>query len=195
MNEPISTATPPPEEPMVAAVERMRDIYRFCSYDEVARFVLDTAQELIPSEAASCMLVSTKADGLHIIAASGPDADLLEGQTLSMNRGVAAFAVNNGSVVAVSAPEDDPRFDKEVDRRTGFTTRNLLCAPLKYDKEILGVVELLNSPEKRGFTRENANILVFLATTFSEYAATALPLGQDAFTDESFVESQSPLGG
>lgn len=180
---------------MVDAVERMGDIYGLCSYDEVARFVLDVAQELIPCEVASCMLVSPKGDELCVIAATGPSAHLMEGESLSMHRGVAAFAVKNGSVVAVSSPEDDPRFNREIDQRPGLTPRNLLCAPLKYDKEIMGVLELLNSPQRRGFTRENANILAYLATTFSEYVATSLPFGQDAFTDETFVETQPPQSG
>ena len=59
---------------------------------------------------------------------------------------------------------DDPRFSKDVDRRTGYRTRTILCAPVS-DRagRIVGVIQVLN--KKTGpFSDHDAIILAALAT-------------------------------
>ena len=48
--------------------------------------------------------------------------------TVFWQRNGAAFTDNQ--VLHVPAPYDDPRFNREVDKRTGFVTRNILAAPM-----------------------------------------------------------------
>jgi len=38
----------------------------------------------------------------------------------------------------------DPRFYAEVDHRTGFTTREVVCVPLRIRNAVTGVIELIN---------------------------------------------------
>ena len=39
----------------------------------------------------------------------------------------------------------DPRFDQSNDREFGFTTRSVLCVPVKdEDGEVIGVVQMLS---------------------------------------------------
>jgi PAS domain S-box-containing protein len=39
----------------------------------------------------------------------------------------------------------DQRFDPETDRRTGFKTHAIACAPIRYRGEVIGILEALNS--------------------------------------------------
>ena len=59
--------------------------------------------------------------------------------------GIAGAVYQSGTGEIVSDAYADPRFAREVDQETGFTTRSILCAPVRNAKgETIGVVEMLN---------------------------------------------------
>jgi phosphoserine phosphatase len=73
----------------------------------------------------------------------------------------AAFTANE--VLVVADPYHDPRFNREVDKKTGFVTRNLLTAPMaNLDRQPLGVVQAIN---KRGgpFAESDIALIQLLA--------------------------------
>jgi signal transduction histidine kinase len=84
--------------------------------------------------------------------------------------GIAGWVFQNRSPTVVSDTSTDPRFDAEVDRKTGFQTRNILCVPLiNRQKECLGTLQALN--KNRGdFTQDDVEML----TSLSDYATIAL---------------------
>src|SRR6202023_3704146 len=62
--------------------------------------------------------------------------------------GIAGATVTSGDVLNIPDPYADPRFNREIDRTSGFRTRNLLNVPvIDRTGEPLGVVQVLN---KRG---------------------------------------------
>lgn len=64
------------------------------------------------------------------------------------DRGIAGHVAATGTVLNVPDPYADPRFNQNVDRQTGYTTRSILCGPLRGgDGRTLGVLQVLN---KRG---------------------------------------------
>jgi len=36
------------------------------------------------------------------------------------------------------------KFDKSWDRKTGFTTRQVLCVPMKFQRTLIGVIQIIN---------------------------------------------------
>lgn len=61
------------------------------------------------------------------------------------DRGIAGAALRSGEAVRIDDAYDDPRFNPEVDRATGFRTRSLLTVPLRgWDDRPLGVLQALN---------------------------------------------------
>ncbi len=64
------------------------------------------------------------------------------------SRGIAGEAFRTQRAINVPDAYADPRFNPEVDKKTGFTTRNLLTSPLiGVDRRPVGVLQVLN---KRG---------------------------------------------
>ena len=79
---------------------------------------------------------------------------------LPSSRGIAGWVARNGETVNLADAYEDPRFEPEVDRRTGYRTRTLLCLPiLNKEGEVAGVLQLLNkaagrfTPADEGFLR------------------------------------------
>lgn len=59
--------------------------------------------------------------------------------------GIAGHVFQSGHGLIVADAYADPRFNREVDSQTGFTTRNILCVPLRTLRgEKIGVAQLLN---------------------------------------------------
>ena len=54
----------------------------------------------------------------------------------------------------------DPRFNQEVDKQTGYRTRNILCMPiLNYEGEIMGVAQIMNKTDgEAAFTTEDEKV-------------------------------------
>ncbi len=59
--------------------------------------------------------------------------------------GIAGNVFSNGTGLIVADAYADPRFNADVDQRTGFTTRNVLAAPIRTMRgEVIGVTQVLN---------------------------------------------------
>jgi len=82
---------------------------------------------------------------------------------LPVGRGIAGAVALNLRTEVINDAYQDSRFNKEVDSRTGFRTRNMICMPiLGSEVELLGVIQVLN---KKGgnFNFQDESILSALA--------------------------------
>ena len=83
---------------------------------------------------------------------------------LPVGTGLAGWAAAQGETINLADAYEDSRFNREVDRRTGYRTRSLLCMPIR-DREgsVAGVVQVLN--KRRGtFTAEDEELLAVLGS-------------------------------
>jgi adenylate cyclase len=73
--------------------------------------------------------------------------------------GIAGSIFQSGVGEIVHNVYEDKRFNAKIDEQTGFTTRNIVCAPVKTVRnEVIGIIQILN--KKRGrFTKEDLEIL------------------------------------
>lgn len=63
----------------------------------------------------------------------------------SADRGIAGEVVRTGQIINVPDAYADPRFNPEIDRKTGFRTRNMITFPLLgFDNSVVGVLQVLN---------------------------------------------------
>jgi GAF domain-containing protein len=67
---------------------------------------------------------------------------------------------------------EDPRFAKDLAEATGYVPRGLMAVPLLNEERALGVLEVLDRPQRPGFTLEQADLLGL----FANQAAIALDL-------------------
>ena len=59
--------------------------------------------------------------------------------------GVAGSVFTRGEAEIIADAYADPRFNQEVDRRTGYRTRNILCVPIRNkNREVIGITQVLN---------------------------------------------------
>ncbi len=64
------------------------------------------------------------------------------------NTGIAGHVFTTGVGTVVLDPYNHPHFNSKVDLETGYTTRSILCAPVRTVKgEVIGVLQMLNKRE------------------------------------------------
>lgn len=82
----------------------------------------------------------------------------------SADKGFAGYAVKTGETIRIKDVYQDSRFNKEIDKHTGYKTNNLLCMPIRNIKfEIIGAFQVLNKQDGN-FTLEDESILLAIGT-------------------------------
>jgi serine/threonine-protein kinase len=78
--------------------------------------------------------------------------------------GISGTVAATGETINIPDAYADPRFNPEIDRRTGYKTRNMLTFPMRaQDGKILGVFQILN--KRGGFGPEDMETLSVLAAS------------------------------
>jgi len=102
------------------------------------------AERLTDSEASSIMLVADDKKHLFFRVASGEKAKALKTMTLPIGQGIAGAVAVNRKPEIVPDTKKDPRFAGKFDKASGFVTRSLMCVPMLFRGELIGVAEVLN---------------------------------------------------
>ena len=80
------------------------------------------------------------------------------------NSGIAGHVFSTGESLIIHDAYADPRFNRSIDEQTGFTTRNILCVPIRTVKdEVIGVAQTLNR-RKGNFARRDLQVLEAMTT-------------------------------
>eukprot|EP00931_Biecheleriopsis_adriatica_P102608 TRINITY_DN77553_c0_g1_i1.p1 TRINITY_DN77553_c0_g1~~TRINITY_DN77553_c0_g1_i1.p1 ORF type:complete len:774 (+),score=150.41 TRINITY_DN77553_c0_g1_i1:102-2324(+) len=105
----------------------------------VLRQIMDEAKMLVGAEVASVFLVDENSQELYSnVNSTGSEL------RIPISVGIAGHVATTGELLVIRDAYHDERFNKDVDVKTGFKTRNMICAPLTKSGSVLGVVQLIN---------------------------------------------------
>ena len=114
-------------------------------------------------EAASLLLINPSTKNLYFKTASGNMA-VLKNLSLKMGEGIAGWVALHRKSLIVNQAKDDPRHKQDIDQMTGFVTHSIIAAPVEYQGEILGTLEVLNPREKPQFDHTDLVLVEALAS-------------------------------
>lgn len=135
--------------------------------DKLLRVILETALGLVDGDRGTVYIVDRERDELWSRVLKGEEHIEIRMPTGS---GIAGYVAATGDTLNIGDAYYDPRFNPEIDKRSGYRTRSILCMPMKNrDGTIVGVFQLLNK-RSGTFTAEDEAILGAL----SVHAAIAL---------------------
>lgn len=107
--------------------------------------------DLLGAERATLYLVDREKGEIWAEVATNEDGTPLEIH-MPLGAGIAGHVGATGEAVNIPDAYADERFNREVDIRTGFQTRNMLCLPLRrQDGEVFAVTQLLNKRDGERF--------------------------------------------
>jgi hypothetical protein len=140
-------------EPLICTIDALMQCSFLMNADLstecVVRNIMEQARNLLGAEAASVFLVDASRQELYsTVNSTGGEL------RLPINAGIAGHVASTGEALVIPDAYSDDRFDSANDLRTGFTTCNMICAPLKLKKGVvIGVVQLINKTCNGAFCR------------------------------------------
>ena len=131
--------------------------------EELLDLIMREAAAAVAAEA-SCIAVYDPLDSLlHIEFASGEADEGVMHLSLAVGQGILGTVAVTGRALKVDDVGRDPRFDPSIDRRTGFTTKSIVAAPILWKDELLAVLEVINKRGGPSFTEEDSMMLEVVA--------------------------------
>ncbi|HXO91964.1 MAG TPA: GAF domain-containing protein [Stellaceae bacterium] len=141
------------------------------SLDHQLPRLIELIVEALDAERATLFLHDADAGELFSREARGEGVAEIR---IPQNVGIAGSIFGSGVAEIIDDAYRDPRFNAEVDRRTGFRTRSILCVPLRNRADqVIGVTQVLNK-RSGAFTA----IDMALLEAISRHAASALEQAQ-----------------
>lgn len=136
------------------------------SLPELARLVEQVTQmsQRALNAAASSVLLFDGGELLFEVA-RGRAGKALKQVRLSAQTGIAGWVARHGKPLVVNDVTLDQRFNASVDETTGFATRSVICVPLMVERRVIGVIEVLNKLDENGFSEQDLEALVAVAST------------------------------
>jgi adenylate cyclase len=126
----------------------------------IGRIMAATTQ-LLACERASLFVYDEKADELFSLYADGMETREIRVPT---HAGIAGAVFTSGRTETIADPYADPRFNSDVDLRTGFKTRSILCVPITNKAGArVGVAQALNKRDGAFTAKDEARLKAFAA--------------------------------
>ncbi len=137
--------------------------------------ILTWANRLVPSESGSILLddplLKWDPQGrgqLFFAACFGRGSRALVGTSLGEQCGIAGVTYRRGRPYISKDVQKDSRSYAVVDKKTGFQTRSIICAPIVIGGAKIGVIELINRKGKANYDEHDLALLEI----FAGYTAT-----------------------
>jgi sigma-B regulation protein RsbU (phosphoserine phosphatase) len=167
--------------------------------EEILQKTITSSLQVLDADRASVFLYDPRADELYIKVStsypeiesrqqgSGPEAENRSNTSsiirFPSGRGIAGETAQRRQLINVPDCYADPRFNRDIDRQTGYVTRSMLSVPLLgVDQALVGVLQVINKREGV-FNEDDERI----ATILAAHCAVAL---QRAMLLEEYVHKQ-----
>jgi len=137
---------------------------------EVLSIIMEKVSMLLQPKTWSLLLLDEETDELTFEIAVSPAANRLKGVRLQKGEGIAGWVAMHGEPLLIPNVTEDDRFASKIDEAMSFSTRSIICVPLKSKNRVLGVIELVNRLSEAQFSEADIKILC----TIADYAAIAI---------------------
>jgi HD-GYP domain-containing protein (c-di-GMP phosphodiesterase class II) len=127
--------------------------------DRLLALVVDEAAKVAEADRCTLFLVDRDRGELWSKVAHGTETI-----RVPLGAGIVGAVAAAGAPVRIADAYADARFNREVDRGTGYHTRTILAVPMSNTRgEVVGVLQALNRRDGGAFTEEDEELLGALA--------------------------------
>jgi len=160
-----------PEELLKIIFDYIGKIARQKDVDQLLLLLADMGRDIISADRCTVWLLDRKHGTLWSKVAHG-----LDRISIPSEHGIVGYVVRTGEALIINDPYNDSRFDKEVDRKTGYKTRNIISLPIQNSRgENFGVFQAVNKLSGSGsFTNQDMEYLLLAASYTGKELEAAL---------------------
>lgn len=154
----------------VGQLSKLLDVAKIMSFekdlDKLLNFIATNVTGALDSERCSIFLVDERTNQIWSRVAMGAENEI----RFPRGAGIVGAVIDTGATINIDDAYADRRFNQQVDRDTGYRTRNLICVPLyNINGAVIGACEALNK-HNGGFTQADEQYLL----AFGSAAAVAI---------------------
>ena len=134
---------------------------------------VEVARGIFSAKAATVFLYDAETDELVFEAVAGAGAETLLGERIPSSTGIAGWVLVTRQPLVLEDVTQDPRWGGQaIAEQTGYTPKGLMAVPLIQEEDSVGVLQVLDRPQKARFSLEEMELLGL----FANQAAIALDL-------------------
>lgn len=166
--------------------------------EDMLKSILKWANEFVPSESGSILLddpvldeSKRKPGKLYFVACFGKGSKSIMGNNIPISVGIVGNTYMTGRPYISRDVESDNTFYKEIDKKTKFRTKSIICVPIGIKNSTVGVLELINKAGGESFDKRD----LMLLKIFAGYTSTLLQNSLDAkrFGELSIMDNLTGL--
>ena len=144
-------------ENMKAVVDVAKAMARFIKVDDLLVFIVGETTKVMDADRSSLFLFDEKTNELWSKIAQG--VDLMEIR-FPVGAGIAGDVAATRTGSNIPDAYDDPRFNQEFDKKTGYRTKSVLALPIiNAEDQLTGVIQVLNKKDDGVFDEQDAELL------------------------------------
>lgn len=160
----LDFSIPIKSDPLVSLVKIGRSITAVTDIDILLRVIAEETKIAIQADRCTVFMYDKDKNELWSKVALGMDSQEIR---FPADKGLAGYVVKTGEPLNIPNAYNDPRFNPDIDKETGYHTKTILCMPIKNNnQEIIGAFQVLN---KLGgvFTKGDEDLLVAIGGSAS----------------------------
>ncbi len=136
----------------------------FVDSEELLKFVLTHAIEVLEAERGSIMLLDDQTDELVVKVASGGRFRIASGTPVKLGHGICGLVASEGSGKICNQGFKDPEFRNFGSILPVEDIKSLLCSPLKFKEETIDVINIVNKRNECCFNESDLALLNLIAS-------------------------------
>jgi len=148
----------------LATLERIGEmIVSELDLDKTLTTIMEYVNRVFNVEAGSLLLL--EGDELIFKVAIGVKGDQVKPFSLKLGQGIVGWVALHGEPLLVANAKEDYRHFAEIDEKTDFETKSVLCVPMENKGRMIGVVEIMNPLDGRLFNNDDLIVLSNIASS------------------------------
>lgn len=151
-------------DPLVSLVKIGRSITAVTDIDVLLKVIAEETKIAIQADRCTVFMLDKDKNELWSKVALGLGSQEIR---FPADKGLAGYVVKTGEPLNIPDAYNDPRFNPDIDKETGYKTKTILCMPIKNNnQEIIGAFQVLNK-NNGVFTKGDEDLLVAIGGSAS----------------------------
>ena len=141
-----------------------RSITALTDINVLLKVIAEETKNAIQADRCTVFILDNEKQELWSKVALGMESEEIR---FPADKGLAGYVVQTGETINIEDAYNDPRFNKDVDIKSGYHTKSILCMPIKNNnQEIIGAFQVLNK-FNGVFTQNDEDLLIAIGGSAS----------------------------
>ncbi len=151
-------------DPLISLVKIGRSITALTDINVLLKVIAEETKNAMQADRCTVFILDKEKNELWSKVALGMDSQEIR---FPADKGLAGYVVKTGETLNIEDAYNDSRFNKDVDSKTGYRTKTILCMPIKNNnQEIIGAFQVLNKADGI-FTKNDEDLLIAIGGSAS----------------------------